>query len=443
MQIKKNILFLTPDAVGSTFVERLTTICSQFYKFDKPVVNTGHIEIGLKKILDDNSNTIRLACAYDSEITYSQDPLEIIENLESLESYKISKLSAHNMIPRTDLNSENVKKLYKYLNDNFLIVLCRKKNLFDYALSWAISDVTGQSNVVSAVEKFSTLSLYHEEKISINPIKIKKVLDNYKFYVDWCNTNFNVDQVYEYETNIKDIENYIFSFPLFSNQTLITWKDKFGINFKDWNQCRYLATDITSLTHQKNNYFYNLIDAVHVKVDEPAILEKVSLINRSCINKYNEVSGYNWPSIETIDDFLRLPDSIQKECISDYNFQYYVDEYFYYKNMLENYTASMEFRNLNLPNIDENDLTPTAHKNFLIKHKEKYTNAMNFVESLDINIPIKKHTLADKKEIVKNFNECVECYNDWAIDNLDIASRISEHDIEKHISDERAFWLTY
>ena len=51
-------------------------------------------------------------------------------------------------------------------------------------------------------------------------------------------------------------------------------------------------------------------------------------------------------------------------------------------------------------------------------------------------IPIKKQTLADKYEIIENFNECMEVYNAWAYTN----ERITQADIETKINLENATW---
>ena len=44
-----NVLILTPDAVGSTLLQRLITIYMQFYQFDQPVINLHELSNGLVK----------------------------------------------------------------------------------------------------------------------------------------------------------------------------------------------------------------------------------------------------------------------------------------------------------------------------------------------------------------------------------------------------------
>ena len=44
-----NVLILTPDAVGSTLLQRLITIYMQFHDFDRPVINLHELTNGLEK----------------------------------------------------------------------------------------------------------------------------------------------------------------------------------------------------------------------------------------------------------------------------------------------------------------------------------------------------------------------------------------------------------
>ena len=44
-----NVLILTPDAVGSTLLQRLITIYMQFHQYDQPVINLHELTNGLVK----------------------------------------------------------------------------------------------------------------------------------------------------------------------------------------------------------------------------------------------------------------------------------------------------------------------------------------------------------------------------------------------------------
>jgi hypothetical protein len=49
ISIDMNVLILTPDAVGSTLLQRLITIYMQFHKYNKPVINLHELTNGLVK----------------------------------------------------------------------------------------------------------------------------------------------------------------------------------------------------------------------------------------------------------------------------------------------------------------------------------------------------------------------------------------------------------
>ena len=42
-----NVLILTPDAVGSTLLQRTITIYMQFHEFDRPTINLHELTNGL------------------------------------------------------------------------------------------------------------------------------------------------------------------------------------------------------------------------------------------------------------------------------------------------------------------------------------------------------------------------------------------------------------
>jgi hypothetical protein len=44
-----NVLILTPDAVGSTLLQRMLTIYMQFHDFGRPVINLNELSNGLIK----------------------------------------------------------------------------------------------------------------------------------------------------------------------------------------------------------------------------------------------------------------------------------------------------------------------------------------------------------------------------------------------------------
>ena len=51
-----NVLILTPDAVGSTLLQRLITIYMQFHSYDRPVINLHELTNGLVKYHNEKFN---------------------------------------------------------------------------------------------------------------------------------------------------------------------------------------------------------------------------------------------------------------------------------------------------------------------------------------------------------------------------------------------------
>jgi hypothetical protein len=55
-------------------------------------------------------------------------------------------------------------------------------------------------------------------------------------------------------------------------------------------------------------------------------------------------------------------------------------------------------------------------------------------------IPIKKQTFAEKRVMIKNFQECTDVYNEWISRNPTIGRPIDTTDIAQHVQAELEFW---
>jgi len=66
------------------------------------------------------------------------------------------------------------------------------------------------------------------------------------------------------------------------------------------------------------------------------------------------------------------------------------------------------------------DLLPVKEQEFLDRHSDKYASISKTIQDtvdsgfMPTGIPIKLQTLLEKKLMIKNFNECLMWYNDWA-----------------------------
>lgn len=82
---------------------------------------------------------------------------------------------------------------------------------------------------------------------------------------------------------------------------------------------------------------------------------------------------------------------------------------------------------------------------YLLDNGKKYHNAHKGIEQLVTNgalvtgIPIKLQTMAEKKKIIKNFDECIEVYNKWVDDN-GLGIKYTVDDIKQIANEEVKSW---
>lgn len=344
-----NVLILTPDRVGSTLLQRLITIYMQFHEYDRPVINLHELTNGIMKYYSPVFNQEVLGKGMGDDWGYHQSLLEIRDLLKSVEHYKTSRLAQYHLINRQD-SLEHQTKFYQYLNENFFIISARRENLLDHVLSWGINVHSKKLNVYSSVEKFDTFADIYKNPITLDKENIFKYLDRYKKYLSWCDDHFDVGSYFYYEKHLPKIEEYILQLPIFNNQTQrISWKEKFSIDFDDWNRCHYLTSDISGLSNQLTNNVPLLTDE-----SEKNQRFEIALSERPRIHNLNK------------QDFK------------------YVSEH-----------------------------APSFFKTRQVL-KELIDNKI-----LVTPVPIKLQTMIEKQLIIKNFDQCVEWYNEWvAINNL-------------------------
>lgn len=439
---KKNLLLLTPDAVGGTLLKNVTFFLSQI-NHDTPLVDAMHLELGKLSLNHDKSQFLK-----NEEIVHNQPWSEVIDVLESVDFPIISKISHYNLAQRTIDDDFNL--FADYLNENFYIISCTRKNLFEHAISWSINNITGVLNIFDHTDKINRYTGYYTTKFRIDPYLISKYLKIYTSYHDWCEKYFNIDSSYCYEDNLLDIENYILNLPIFEDTQKISWYEKFGITFNDWNYCHYQMSNVTELFLQKNNYFLNVSSSYTFEKDENFIDQQLDQCLSKVIDQYNTVRGVDWPRIESITDIDRLPKCIKKE-LEDFKFYYYVDEYNYYarlKSEKEKYT--LPFKTLSNQHNVKNDfkkristvdiINSSSQSSNLKLYEKNYQKALEWIESHDCRgIPIKKQTLFDKHQLIENLDECIETYNHWAqLNNFDT---ISEDSLNKSIKQENQYWV--
>lgn len=180
------ILILTPDGVGSTLLQRILAMGMHLENMD--VVNHHELTNGIKL----ESKIIRK----DWSLKYSQTLEQIQALLEkSNDSVStVSRLAKYHLDIRQDSHSEQ-NKFYQYLNKTYdKIISCKRKNIFEYAMSWSIRNESGILNIYSRIDKQKVLQVK-----KVNELFFDKKCQEYVDYVRWVDDHFNNSMDIYYE----------------------------------------------------------------------------------------------------------------------------------------------------------------------------------------------------------------------------------------------------
>jgi hypothetical protein len=452
-----NVLLLTPDAVGGTLLHTLLTAHMQFNRFDQPVIGIHDIAYGLEKFYSEDFGKEILRV--DKKNKYSsqnhQSLGKIQELLGSVDHYTVAKLTQYIIRRRDDPLSEQVP-FYNYLNDNFYIISCRRRNVFEHALSWSINKITKKMNFFSHDEKINLFAKLYKDGLRIDPMSLKQSLDDYKSYLKWSDANFSVASYYYYEDQLDDIENFIINLPIFNQHTdRRTWGEVYGIGFNDWNKYHYFKSDIGGVALDYHTRLKELLSNANSETqlsNDDFSKENEELLQKF-IKKYDEVSTSSWPKIQTIGDYENLPDYIKTECREVYNICYFLDRIYInnrsqdlkYTPILSKYAPALTMDT----KVYNNELAQYIHEThsaFLTKYKEKYNDSAESIQLmvdlgiLSSTIPIKKQTLSEKIMMIKNIDECIDMYNAWISENPDIGKKVSFDQLQIDSAKERYRW---
>jgi hypothetical protein len=276
-----NVIILTPDAVGSTMLQRLITIYMQFHQYNQPVINLHELTNGIVKYYSPDFNREILGKPRDGKWGYFQSLDEIVDILESTDHYKTSRLAQYHIRNRQDPIQQQIP-FYRYLDENFFVISCRRSNVFEHALSWGLNKITKKLNVYSAAEKINSFYEIYKNQVELDITSFVATLDHYKQYIEWCDNNFNVASYFNYETDLVNIEKYILNLPVFASQDKkISWKDTYDIEFSEWNRCHYYASNIGSLALENKQVF----DDIKLLSNNDKSGNSLATANRQIINQ--------------------------------------------------------------------------------------------------------------------------------------------------------------
>jgi hypothetical protein len=385
-----NVLILTPDRVGSTLLQRLVTIYMLRRGFDRPVINLHELSNGLRKYYNNTLNQEVLGKSEGPapQWGYFQTLSEVQDLLKSVDHYKTSRLAHYHIVNRQDSVAEQIK-FYEYLNDNFFIISCRRRNLLEHALSWGINGHSKKLNVYSTVEKINVFQDIYANGITIHEQTLINYLNKYKSYIEWTDTYFNVQSYFDYDTDIHRIEDYILNLDFMRGHSNNTWADMFGQDWDSYNACHRLLPNLVLDSNESGT---------------PVRIATETLTDR----KWQQLQGPDWPRDWRDFETSQLPQTIRQE----------IDDIFKTKTVLVN-QVQHAFLTQNLkPYLDTTgQLAQLCDDGFLVSP-----------------VPIKLQSMAEKQKIIHNWDQTVEWYNNWAKENNE--AQYSSTDLNNHAQQE-------
>ncbi len=221
-----NYLILTPDGVGSTYLQRALTVYLHSAGLD--YCNTHELLNGLE-ILDGN--------LYKKPgIGYSQTIPEICRLLEYASNSLVSRIAQYHITSRLGKNKEDYQQLYDVCNKKFDKIFYCTRDPFEYALSWSIRNNTDILNVYSIKERISVHGEDVKQTVDLGYFNQK--LEQYSAYEYWAQDNFNITRAVNYDAVHCDIDSMIKELTGLDHDV----QDRFGISLQDYSTVRYMTS---------------------------------------------------------------------------------------------------------------------------------------------------------------------------------------------------------
>lgn len=368
------------------------------------MINLHELTNGLEKYYSPEFNREIVSKRRVKDWGYYQSLGEVVDILSSVDHYKTSRLAQYHIRRRQDSLADQIP-FYQYLNDNFYIIACRRENVFEHALSWALNVITKKLNVYHTNEKCDTfLDMYHTP-IDVDVTAFAAALDDYRLYLQWCRDHFGVARYFNYEQHLPHIERFILELPIFAGQPQrISWQDQFGIDFQDWNRCHALKGDLGSIAFERPEMLLQLQAQRHTT-------------DTDLVSAYQRWALPHWPAISNAQDFEALPAEIKSR----------------FEIMPKNH-------------YDVISCLGSAERGYLAQHASGYqaaNSAIQRMQDLDIIVsppPMKKHTLREKRHLIRNFDQCLAHYNHWVSEYPEVGQPLSDHTVDQQCQEEYARW---
>ena len=221
-----NYLILTPDGVGSTYLQRALTVYLHSAGLD--YWNTHELLNGLD-LLDGNLRK-------DWNLEYSQTIPEICGLLESTSNSLVSRIAQYHIYGRLKNKKENYQQFYNACNKKFDKIFYCIRDPFEYALSWSIRERTNTLNVYSVKER---INIHGEDiKQTIDLEYFNRKLEQYSNYEYWAEDNFNITRAVNYDDTHGDVDSMMKELTGLDHNV----EDRLGISLQEYSTIRYMTS---------------------------------------------------------------------------------------------------------------------------------------------------------------------------------------------------------
>jgi hypothetical protein len=301
-----NYLVLTPDGVGSTYLQRALTVYLNSSGMD--YYNTHELLNGLK-LTDDN-------ILYKKMAGYSQSIEEIVELIRKNEGLIISRLAQYHVedrlagkwatpkgvmevAPNPEISERNKREDYSIFYDTCRnsydkLIYCTR-DPFEYALSWCIRSITRKLNVYSIKERIDTHNKDSSYDIDLEFFLYK--LDQYKRYIYWVKDNFKNAVEIKYDDVHQDIDTVLSNISGEDYKVSDTW----DISLQDYSTMLYKVSNV----YNKNvHYSDNLVEYQSLLVSQKKLFRGMAIKMTTLRDKSKSVSNF-MSSLETYNKWAK------------------------------------------------------------------------------------------------------------------------------------------
>ena len=265
--MSNNFLVLTPDGVGSTYLQRALTVYLQSAGLD--YWNTHELLNGLG---NQDGNLYKNRKFQSLGQPYGQSLEEICNLLLETDNFLVSRIARYHITNRLRERNEDYKRFYTECNSKFNTILFCERDPFEYALSWSIRNQTGLLNVYSVNQRIDTHGVDIKEPVDIDFFQSK--LDQYAEYEYWAQDNFDITK----KVNYNDLHHNVDHEMQIITDLTHTVKDHTGITLQDYSRYRYLLSMYKQTKDQE--YSFNAIDILDEMCKLHGIIEALKHTSR-------------------------------------------------------------------------------------------------------------------------------------------------------------------